>query len=122
MGFLKMIVSIRSDLLPSIGYDKHTRLGTLILKISISILISIPVPRITVAAKKACNAFGINILPIYPKGSFLPSGGALLLFANHQVDFFSLDVLPDMPCGEAVFVLFFSASEIGNVRALWLLM
>lgn len=90
---------------------EHTRLRALILGIAISIAF----PGITVAALKAGNAFGVNILAIYPKGSFLPSGSALLLFANHQMDFFRLDVLPDMPCGEAVFILFFSASEIGRM-------
>jgi len=72
-------------------------------------LILILIPRVTIAADEACYPLGVNILAIYPKGRLFPSSSALLLFANHQVDFFSLDIFADMPCGEAVFVLFFSA-------------
>lgn len=89
----------------------------MILSISISLPIPLLIPGVTVAAKEACNAFRVDILAIYPESSLLPSGGTLLLFANHEVDFFGLDVFADMPCGKTVFVLFFSASDVGNVRA-----
>jgi hypothetical protein len=119
MGFLQSIISNQSSSLSKDNQDNaHTRFRTLILSISISFPIPVLIPRVTVAAKEACNAFRVDILAIYPKGSLLPSSGALLLFANHQVDFFGLDVFADMPCGKAVFVLFFSASEVGNVRTL----
>jgi hypothetical protein len=87
----------------------------LILGVSIPVVI----PGITVAPYEACYAFGIDILAVDPKGSLLPSGGALLLLANHQMHFLGLDVFANMPCREAIFVLFFSANEIGNVRLLW---
>jgi hypothetical protein len=122
MGFLQSIVSNQSSYSIWKQDDEHTRLRTLILNTSISVPIHLLIPGLTVAAKEACNAFRVDILAIYTESSLLPSGGTLLLFANHQVDFFSLDVLADMPCGKTVFVLFFSASEVGNVRALWLLM
>lgn len=118
MGFLQNIISNQSSSSKDNRDNALTRFGTLILSISISFPIPVLIPGITVAAKESCNAFRVDILAIYPKGSLLPSGGALLLFANHQVDFFGLDVFADMPCGKAVFVLFFSASEVANVRTL----
>jgi hypothetical protein len=47
-------------------------------------------------------------LPIHPKGRLLALGGAFLLFAQHDVYLFGLDILPHMPCRKTIFVLFFS--------------
>jgi hypothetical protein len=82
----------------------------LLLNIPTLFLILILIPRVTIAADEACYPLGVNILAIYPKSRLFSSSGTLLLLANHQVDFFSLDVFADMPCGEAVFILFFSAN------------
>jgi hypothetical protein len=47
-------------------------------------------------------------LAIHPESSLLPLGGAFLLLAKHDVNLFGLDILPDMPRRETIFVLFFS--------------
>jgi hypothetical protein len=69
---------------------------------------SIRIPRCTVATYKASDTFRVDVLAIHPESSLLPLGGAFLLLAKHDVDLFGLDILPDMPCRETVFVLFFS--------------
>ena len=94
---------------------EHTWLGTRQFGIFISWFIH---PGLTISADEAGESLLVHFVACPAKGRLLASGGTLLLFANHQVNFFGLDVLADMPCGQTVFVLFFSASEVGNVRAL----
>lgn len=71
-------------------------------------LILILFPGRAIATYKASNPFRVDVLATDPEGCLLASGGPFLLFAKHEVDFFGFDVLSNMPCGETVFVLFFS--------------
>lgn len=68
------------------------------------------VPVRTVSTDEAGDALGVDLLAADAKGRLLAAGSALLLFADHHMDLFGLDVLANMPCGEPVFVLLFSAA------------
>lgn len=68
----------------------------------------IGIPCWAVAAHKASDAFWINLLPVHTEGSLLSLCGALALLADHELYIFGFDVFADVPCGEAVLVLFLS--------------
>jgi hypothetical protein len=72
------------------------------------LFVSSGIPGSSIATNEASDSFGVDVLPIHPEGSLFPLGGALLLFAKHQVDLFGFDILSDMPCGKTIFVLLFS--------------
>jgi hypothetical protein len=68
------------------------------------------IPRGAIATDEAGDTFWVDVLPVYPEGRLFALGCALLLLAKHEMDLFGLDILSDMPCGESIFVLFFSDS------------
>ena len=69
------------------------------------------IPRASVPTHETGDSFGIDILAVDAECRLLPSCRAFLLFANHQVHFLGLDILANMPCGQSIFILLFSAGE-----------
>lgn len=62
----------------------------------------------SISTDKAGDAFGVDFLSSNTETCLLASGRSFLLLSDHDMDFFGLDILADMPCSQAVFVLFFS--------------
>lgn len=81
----------------------RTRLGRLFFRLIVFLF-----PGGTVAADEAGDAFRVDVLPVDAEGRLFAFGGALSLFADHEMDFFGLDVFANVPGGEAIFVLFLS--------------
>jgi hypothetical protein len=81
-------------------------------------LVSVGIPWCPIATHEAGDTFWIHVLAVYPESSLFALGGALLLLAKHEMDFFGFDVLSNMPCSKTIFVLFFSNGlELGDTAS-----
>lgn len=79
----------------------------------------IVIPRRPISTQKTRNALRIDLLPAHPERRLLPTGGSFLLFADHDMDFFGLDILANVPCGETIFILFFSIHAVSLLCPKW---
>lgn len=66
------------------------------------------IPHIRVPTAESSDALLVDDLTVQSKSRLLALGGAPLLLAEHDMDFFLLQVLAEIPLGEAIFILFFS--------------